>query len=62
MKGTVLVRMPAEMRSWVDGVAKEKGITTPEFIRTLISREKERMSRPKINPFTKLQERKVTNL
>ena len=62
MKGTVLVRMPTEMREWADQTAREKGITTPEFIRTLISREKERMSRPKINPFAKLQERKVANL
>jgi len=62
MKGTVLVRMPAEMREWADQAAKEKGITTPEFIRVLISREKQRMLRPKINPFIRKNEKKVANL
>lgn len=53
MKGTVLVRMPGDMKVWVDKMATEKGITSPEYIRSLISKEKERLSIPKINPFVK---------
>lgn len=62
MKGTVLVRMPMAMREFVGKLAREKGVSVPEYIRTLISREQERLARPKINPFIKQQERKVANL
>lgn len=59
MKGTVLVRMPSDMKAWVEKMATDKGITSPEYIRSLISKERERLSIPKINPFVKQQERQV---
>lgn len=60
MKGTVLVRMPDKMKEFANRIATEKGISVPEYIRTLISREQERLSRPKINPFITQQQTSKT--
>lgn len=60
MKGAVLVRMSTDLKDWIDAMAKEKNISTPEYIRALISKERDLLTRPKINPFKK-EERKVVN-
>ena len=61
MKGAVLVRMSTDLKDWIDVMAKEKNISTPEYVRALISKEKDLLTRPKINPFKK-EERKVGNV
>lgn len=58
MKNAVLVRMSSDLKQWLEDISKEEGVSVPEYIRKLIAKDKDLLTRPKFNPFIK-EERQV---
>lgn len=53
MESSILVRMPATMKDWLDNEAKKRKISVPKFIRSIVDKEMKLSNMSGFNPFTK---------
>lgn len=53
MESSILVRMPASMKDWLDNEAKKKKISVPKLIRSIVDKEMKLSNMSGFNPFSK---------